>query len=65
MKGRGLDSYYSRLGYAGCGCCLFVLGVKVMTDGLLAADEVERIGLEFIKGTYYRGEVTISQSSNI
>ncbi len=36
-----------------------------MADGLLAADEVERIGLEFIQGTYYRGEVTISQSSNI
>ncbi len=33
-----------------------------MTDGLLAADEVERIGLEFIEGIYYRGKVTISQT---
>jgi len=33
-----------------------------MADGLLAADEVERIGLAFIQGTYYRGEVTISQT---
>jgi len=37
--------------------------VKVMTDGLLAADEVERIGLEFIKGTYYRGKITINQTT--
>ena len=34
-----------------------------MTDGLLAADEVERVGLEFIKGTYYRGKVTINQTT--
>ncbi len=34
-----------------------------MTDGLLAADEVERIGLAFIKGTYYRGKVTINQTT--
>ncbi len=33
-----------------------------MADGLLAADEVERIGLAFIRGIYYRGEVTISQT---
>ena len=37
--------------------------MKVMTEGLLAAGEVERIGLEFIKGTYYRGTVTISQTT--
>jgi len=33
-----------------------------MTEGLLAAGEAERIGLEFIKGIYYRGKVTISQA---
>jgi hypothetical protein len=34
-----------------------------MTEGLLAADEVESIGRKFIKGTYYRGEVTINQTT--
>ena len=33
-----------------------------MTEGLLAVDEAKRIGLEFIKGIYYRGKVTISQT---
>jgi len=33
-----------------------------MAKGLLAAGEVERIGLEFIKGTYYRGKVIIDQT---
>ena len=33
-----------------------------MTEGLLAVDEAVRVGLEFIKGTYYRGEVTVNQT---
>ena len=33
-----------------------------MTEELLAADEAERIGLEFIKGIYYRGKVTVDQT---
>jgi len=33
-----------------------------MTNKLLPVDEVQRIGLEFIQGTYYRGKVTINQT---
>jgi hypothetical protein len=34
-----------------------------MTEELLAADGVERIGLKFIRGKYYRGEITINQTT--
>ena len=33
-----------------------------MNQELLAADEAQRIGLEFIQGKYYRGKITISQT---
>ena len=33
-----------------------------MTGELLAADVIERIGLKFIRGTYYRGTVTINHT---
>jgi len=33
-----------------------------MAEELLAADEAERIGLEFIKGIYYRGKITVNRA---
>lgn len=32
-----------------------------MAEELLAADEARQIGLEFIKGVYYQGKITINQ----
>lgn len=32
-----------------------------MVKELLSEDEAHRVGLEFIKGTYYRGKITINQ----
>ena len=31
-------------------------------EHLLSADEAERVGLEFIRGKYYRGKVTIGEA---
>ena len=36
--------------------------LKLMTKKLLPADEAQRVGLEFIRGIYYRGKVTINQT---
>ncbi len=33
-----------------------------MTEELLAADEAQRIGLEFIKGVHYRGKITLNRT---
>lgn len=38
------------------------MDIKGMSEGLLAADEAKRIGLEFIRGIYYQGKVTINQT---
>jgi len=33
-----------------------------MTQELMAAEDVERIGLKFIQGVYYRGKVSLTQT---
>lgn len=38
------------------------MGLKSMNQELLAAKEAQRIGLEFIRGKYYRGKITINQT---
>ena len=38
------------------------MGLKIMSQELLAADEAQRIGLEFIRGIYYRGKVSLNQT---
>jgi hypothetical protein len=37
--------------------------VRDMTGELLDAEAIERIGLKFIRGTYYRGSITINQTT--
>lgn len=39
-----------------------MVDLRFMAEELLLANEAQQIGLEFIRGIYYRGKITVNQT---